>query len=326
MKENLAINYHLCTRCTMRCRYCFARFRSPVRGTMYGSLEKPKAMALTRLLASSMGKVTFVGGEPTLVPWLRDLIDAAKVEGATTMLVTNGSMLTPATVRSLASSLDWLGLSIDSADQRTHELLGRSVDGKALSAADYIALCAAAHSAGMRVKVNTVVTSINKNEDMSQFVEALGPERWKVFKVLEVQGQNERALHQLAIPDLAFKRFVSRHRQILEPTIPVVAENNDAMTGSYLMVDPAGRLFDNVTGCYRFSDPILDVGLDAALQQIHFSRRGFADRGGAYEWGLPSGRGGIGAHRLRIGTTVPVQSREGSARGFPASPGMAPEI
>ncbi len=56
------------------------------------------------------------------------------------------------------------------------------------------------------------------------------------------------------------------------------------MTGSYLMVDPAGRLFDNVNGQYRFSSPILQVGFEGALRQVSFSAERYAGRGGNYSW------------------------------------------
>jgi organic radical activating enzyme len=41
---------------------------------------------------SGLGKITFAGGEPTLCPWLHDLIAIAKKTGMVTMLVTNGSL------------------------------------------------------------------------------------------------------------------------------------------------------------------------------------------------------------------------------------------
>ncbi len=199
MKGNLAINYHLCTRCTMSCRYCFARFCNPEGGTKHGSLRKAEAMALTRQMATAMGKVTFVGGEPTLVPWLPDLILAAKEEGATTMLVTNGSLLSPADIKRLSPSLDWLGLSIDSANPETHSALGRHVRSRPLYPEHYLALADAAHVEGMGLKVNTVVTALNRNEDMSGFINALAPRRWKVFKLLVVAGQNEKSTTGLTI-------------------------------------------------------------------------------------------------------------------------------
>ncbi len=44
------------------------------------------------------------------------------------------------------------------------------------------------HQYGIRVKLNTVVTRLNYQEDMSAFVRRVRPERWKVFQVLPVDG------------------------------------------------------------------------------------------------------------------------------------------
>lgn len=38
--------------------------------------------------------------------------------------------------------------------------------------------------------MNTVVTSANKSEDMTDFVRRLRPKRWKVFQMLPLEGEN----------------------------------------------------------------------------------------------------------------------------------------
>ncbi len=56
------------------------------------------------------------------------------------------------------------------------------------------------------------------------------------------------------------------------------------MRGSYVMVDPLGRFFGNATGRHVYSQPILDVGVDAALAQVGFVPTKFEARGGTYAW------------------------------------------
>ena len=58
-------------------------------------------------------KLTFAGREPTLCPWLPELIGHAKAHGLVTMLVTNGSRCTGAYLECLAPVLDWLTVSLD---------------------------------------------------------------------------------------------------------------------------------------------------------------------------------------------------------------------
>jgi radical S-adenosyl methionine domain-containing protein 2 len=77
---------------------------------------------------------------------------------------------------------------------------------------------------------------------------------------------------------------VQRHDQVIGDGVQLVAEDNAAMTGSYLMVDPAGRFFDNTTGSLRFSSPILERGLEQALSEVAFSEVRFRERGGQYDW------------------------------------------
>jgi radical S-adenosyl methionine domain-containing protein 2 len=200
------------------------------------------------------------------------------------MLVTNGSRLSPETLGKLAGVLDWLGLSIDSGNQSTMEALGRSVGGKALSVDHYLGLAEAAHRSGIQLKVNTVVTSLNQDEDMAGLLLQLRPQRWKVLQALAIEDQNKAQLAELAVTDGAFQTFVRRHRLALGEGFSIAAEDNTAMTGSYLMVDPAGRFFDNATGGLRFSGPILDHGLEQALSEVVFSEERFRERGGLYDW------------------------------------------
>ena len=93
-----SVNFHLWEPCNMRCRFCFATFQD-VKQTVLPRGHLPREQALVvveQLAAAGFDKITFAGGEPTLCPWLGELIALAKQRGLTTMLVTNGSrLLTP---------------------------------------------------------------------------------------------------------------------------------------------------------------------------------------------------------------------------------------
>ena len=70
-----------------------------------------------------------------------------------------------------------------------------------------------------------------------------------------------------------FDEFVARHRHLEDEGITIVPETNDDMIGSYAMVDPAGRFYDNVDGKYTYSEPILEVGVERALEQVRIVGR-----------------------------------------------------
>jgi radical S-adenosyl methionine domain-containing protein 2 len=239
-------------------------------------------MRLVEVLAPVFRKMTFAGGEPMLCPWLPELVRAAKARGMVTMLVTNGSRLSSDAIDALTGALDWVTLSIDSADARTHAELGRAVRGKAIPMERYAATAERTRAAGMRIKVNTVVTNLNAGEDLSPLLRALRPERWKILRVLPIAGQNDGSVEPLLCSTEEFEGFVERHRGLAREGITLVPEDHDDIRGSYAMIDPAGRFFDDLEGVHRYSDPILDVGVEAAWSMVRFSLVRFTKRGGDY--------------------------------------------
>mgnify|MGYP000270051862 CR=1 FL=1 len=65
--------------------------------------------------------VTFEGGEPFLDKDLPKYLEAAKRLGLTTCVVSNGGLITRPLLEDIAPNLDWLALSIDSADEEVEQ-------------------------------------------------------------------------------------------------------------------------------------------------------------------------------------------------------------
>jgi radical S-adenosyl methionine domain-containing protein 2 len=228
-------------------------------------------------------KITFAGGEPTLCPWLEDAVKESKRLDFTTNIVTNGTLLDERRLDELGDSLDWITFSVDSISETTNLLTGRAVAGrKPLPYTNIVDLAHLARSRGVRIKLNTVVTAINKREDLRTFIEALLPERWKVLRYLEIRGENDSATSTLAVSREEFRAFLFKN-QPLPPEVTLVPEDNDNMIDSYVMVDPLGRFIDNSKGMYTVSDPVLQKGVTYSLAQIKYSYSKFIERGGKYD-------------------------------------------
>ena len=275
------VNYHMLEACNMSCGFCFATFRDvPSRHR----LKREESLELVhRLCRAGFRKINFAGGEPTLLPWLSDVIRLAKSRGLTTSVVTNGSRITPEWLDGLAGCLDIIALSIDSVDPATQRKIGRVVKRKApLEAQYYLDLGTMIRERDIRLKVNTVVNRANHTEDFRSFILAIKPERWKIFQALPVHGQNDARISEFHITDREFAGYFERNRSVESSGIRVVPESNKLMTGSYVMVDPRGRFFDNTRGCHTYSAPILDVGVEAALQEVTVDTARFEARGGNY--------------------------------------------
>lgn len=286
-----AVNYHLNKNCNFRCKGCYATFDEDpsVRGVM---LPRQQMFSIVEAIAAAplppgitARKLTFAGGEPTLCPWLPELIAHAKACGLVTMVVTNGTRCAPDYLRRVAPVLDWLTLSIDSLDPETNRAIGRhDSKGQPLSAEAYAQILSEAVMLGLRTKINTVVNRINHREDMSGFLVDSGIARWKVLQVMSVEGQNDAHMTLLSISRAEFDAYVARHHRVAEAGIRVVPEPVTAIRGSYAMIDPQGRFFDSSAGHHTYSTPILDSGLALAFAQVSFDRAAFEERGGSYDF------------------------------------------
>ena len=280
------VNYHLWKPCNMRCGFCFATFEDIAPHILpKGHLGRENCLSVVESLAKAgFQKINFAGGEPTLCPWLPDLIRLTRALGLTTSVVTNGSRITREWLGGVSGSLDWATLSIDSIDSATLLLMGRTSQSGPMSEGDYLRAIGLFRQHGVRMKVNTVVTRSNLKEDLTDFILKARPERWKLLQVLPVKGQNDIVVDPYIVSPDEFEGYVEVSRRVEAYGIKVVPESNNLMTGSYVMVDPAGRFFDNASGAHTYSRPIVEVGVEEAYRDVSVDSRKFISRDGLYDW------------------------------------------
>lgn len=282
MKSSIipTVNYHLLKACNMGCKFCYATFAD----IQSKRLTPKQDFALIEQIAESQlfRKINFAGGEPTLVPHLRELIYFAKSCGLETSVVTNGSRIDAEWLHSLSNVLDILTLSVDSLDDESNRASGRTVRGTTIARSQLLALAAAAKQAGTHLKINTVVSQFNHSETMTDFINTAQPFRWKILQVARVEGQNDQDYADLAVSSDQFHAFCQRNSRQLLPSIRLVPESNDIILGSYLMIDQLGRFYDTSTGQHRYSAPVLQVGIAEALRSVFVDWDKFMQRDGLY--------------------------------------------
>lgn len=276
-----SVNYHLWEPCNMRCKFCFAPFQD-VKKTILPKGHLPEEQAIQvieKLAAFGFKKINFAGGEPMLCPWIGALIKKAYTLGMTTAIITNGSRLSDQFLEDHIGILDWIGVSIDSLNGETNRTSGRAVTGKhVISETKYINLLRKVTDYGYRLKVNTVIHSKNYKEDFNTFIRKTKPERWKVLQVLPMKGQNDKHIADFEVTATQFESFRARHASLS----CLVPETTGAITSSYVMVDPAGRFFDNNDGKHTYSDSLLDKDTSACYNQMRYDYKLFYNRGGIY--------------------------------------------
>jgi radical S-adenosyl methionine domain-containing protein 2 len=269
----ISINLHLTELCNMKCEVCFAKYPKGHRLGTDGWLECLHAIDRDTMHISRR-KINFAGGEPTLLPYLGKLIVEAKKLGFTTGIVTNGSSVDEAFLERCAGYLDTIGVSVDSISPATNLLLGRYAEGIAWGSDEYLGLARKIRSWGYSLKINTVVSKLNLQEDFSGFIAEASPERWKVMQCLIVEGQNDSAA-RLAISDFEYREFLSRH----EASRNLITEHSESMRGSYVMIDPRGLPYGNASGIATYGQPVRSGGLLAQLHCLGYSVEKARERG-----------------------------------------------
>ena len=250
-KKPESVNYHFTRLCNYKCGFCFH--------TQKTSFILPLERAIHGL----------------------KLLKEAGTRKEKVSVITNGSLVKRSFFEKFGKYIDVFGVSCDSFDAETNKKIGRGTKGDNVKKLFEIReLC---KEYNIKFKLNTVVCSYNKDENMVENIKKLDPYRWKVFQVLLVKGENEggdklRDVTKFQITNEEFEQFKKRHEELR----CMVAESNDNMKSSYLILDEYMRFLDKGDGEEIHSESILDVGVEKALEVIHYDENEFIKRKGDY--------------------------------------------
>jgi MoaA/NifB/PqqE/SkfB family radical SAM enzyme len=114
---------HLTYRCNLQCDYCY---NSKIR---YGQLAEQQSeltvqdweKIITDLIDSGVKEFDITGGEPLLRIEILPLLENAKKAGINVHLITNGLLISPQNVGSIARSVSQVSLSLDSYSEDEHD-------------------------------------------------------------------------------------------------------------------------------------------------------------------------------------------------------------
>lgn len=295
MAQELVVNWHILETCNFNCGYCFAHWRKEVgRSTIWGIPEYWQKMLkeLQHLPPLVHGewdsiRLNLAGGEPMLLyrrGVLGNIMKFALDLGFELSIISNGFLMDEAFVRTWGPQLQIIGISIDSVKTEINAEIGRCTKSGRQTPPEQVA---GIFSLARRVnpliqcKINTVVNARNWQENFHPTIEKIAPDRWKVFRMLPVADSPEISSKQASfkVTDDQFSNFCERHRNL---KYMITSEDNDIMTGSYLMADPLGRLYQSESAVvdyrYVYSDPVHQIGIEKAFKQIEFDNRKFIQR------------------------------------------------
>jgi len=275
-----SINFHITQRCNYKCDFCYSKFGK----NCYELSEIEQFQLIKELTENGCEKLNFAGGEPTLIQNLPKLLRYSKNLGLFTSLISNGTGLTKKFLRNSFENIDLIGLSIDSSNEEINYKLGRCLTHNNEKIKPYSHVNLIKNRAelikrfNIPLKINTVVTSLNWNENLTDLILQLNPIRWKVLEItLLSEAKIIYASKFGTLKRWQFEAFTQTHKN-LNPII----ESNDITNESYLMITPNGKFFQNSYGEYYYSDSILEIGVRNAFEQIEFSFDNFKIREAEY--------------------------------------------
>lgn len=264
-------NLHINGACNYSCEHCFSR-------SLTHSIIGPKEWVpvIDYLKEIGIEKINLAGGEPTLYPYLKELLTIIKDKGFVTSIVSNGSIMTESWFNEMEGLIDWVGLSIDSPDESDEIAIGRHMDG--LNHLDNVVRAGKlAQNKGMKVKLNITVVRRSFNKDFRNIIQKMNPDRVKVFRALTVKGANDDVPDTWSITGEQFAEFRSLHENVPD----IVFEDNEDMVGSYLMLDPIGMWMVNkdYKKCFLPFDTLVKGGMESNVDLDKYY-----GRDAVYDW------------------------------------------
>ena len=267
------VNLHITQKCNYACKYCFARFDHD------NDLPLDQWKHIIDNLKNSgiVDAINFAGGEPVLHKDFPVIVNYAYEQGFKLSIITNGSlMLNPALMPpELFAKFETLGISVDSINPETLVALGACNKSQEVLTYEKLSkLIALARSINpsIRIKLNTVITNLNADEDMTTIGKELSIDRWKMLRMkLFIHDNFNNA--SLLTNQAEFDSFVARHAEVSRDVVP----END-MTRSYIMVDNQGRLLDDETEDYKVVGNLLAEDFRTVFARYSFDEATYASR------------------------------------------------
>lgn len=211
MEEKYKINLHILEACNFRCRQCFSKFGTE----KLLPVEDWKKIIDNCIAGADVTEFNIAGGEPMLYPGLTELVKYIRSKGVKASLITNGSLMDEEWIKNYSGLYETIGFSVDSLDDETNRKIGRcDRSGKTMPSGRIVELCGLIrkYAPGCRIKINTVVSALNKDEAMSDFIDEIAADRWKILRMKPFQYGSFSNL-DIQVSDEEFEEFVERNRE-----------------------------------------------------------------------------------------------------------------
>ena len=173
------------------------------------------------------------------------------------------------------SKLDTLGISVDTFNEKILIELG-CCDGNlhVLSEEKFLKIIERAKSVNpaIKIKINTVVCQINKNEQLTEIANRVEINRWKFLNMKLFETENFSNRH-LLVSDEEFQRFIERNP--LKNCESVIEKK---ISRSYIMIDNVGNMLDDFGEDYEVVGNILEENFSDVFRRFQLDKELYQSR------------------------------------------------
>jgi len=216
----LMVVWNFTQECNLRCRHCYQDAGRPLADEL--TLAE-KLNVVDALADMDVPLLALSGGEPMMSPHFWSVLERAGERGFHTSLATNGTLLTPESVKRMRTlGMDYVEVSIDSVDPARHDAFRgckgywqRSVEG---------IRNAVRYGDGMGVGVASTITKLNVDEleDLIDFAIRLGVSTFYAFNFVPT-GRGADVPHLDITPPERERMLQVLQRRLNEKRISIVS-------------------------------------------------------------------------------------------------------
>jgi MoaA/NifB/PqqE/SkfB family radical SAM enzyme len=218
--------------CNLHCVHCLAGHANLTRRDL---MLDERLLAMARIIACDVTRITWTGGEPTLCEDLPALLNVAHSAGVASVLTTHGLALRPRLFSVLDSKLDRLRISFDGLRETHNRIRGGPVFDRAIHAVRL------ARDRGFTTEANVTVLVDNVDE-LPELLEYLAMNGASRIILLTLMRRESAIDNDIAAPNEQQRRKLFSRLKELGASVTVQLNNYDEDDDGYIVLESDGEI------------------------------------------------------------------------------------
>lgn len=243
------VNWELTNRCNMGCPYCF--LGEHPEGILPDLPTDVVKRAIRKLKEGGAKMLNYSGGEPLLREDIIELIRYGQELGLTTILSTNGILLSPELISELEGYLTWICLPLDGPNPEIND----SVRGRRGHFDECLEKLRLLGRTSINLKINTMLCKKNIGcvEEIANLLKGYKIKKWKLFQ-FSARGKAKKVREEYEIYD---EDFLAPQPKLSGYPFDVVFSTNEIRDNAYFLIGTDGKVHVPIGGEYVYLGDIL---------------------------------------------------------------------